>query len=177
MSVNPISDCAAAGTGKGPRSFCKVLASIIMLAALASAAGFVAAMQSREAADRETRARLLAQGQRMAQNLEVSLLRDLTGSEADAGQVSFQRVKSQLMYIAQHATHYRFLYVMGQTPAGAVSLYVDSESPDSPDSVPPGELFHEASRMICGGVCDRRGDCGRPVYGQPGNLADRGGSD
>lgn len=69
----------------------------------------------------------------------------LEGSEADLGTPTYERMKSFLMRMRAVNHDARFLYLIGEHPNGELFFYADSESAESPDYSPPGQIYHEAT--------------------------------
>lgn len=87
---------------------------------------------------------LLAQATRISKGFDPNLFISLTGTAADIDSLAYQQLKQVLMVMRRDYPDARFIYLMGRHPDGTIFLYADSESPDSPDYSPPGDIFHEA---------------------------------
>lgn len=68
----------------------------------------------------------------------------LTGTLNDLESPSYQRLKQHLKQIRLEDEKYRFVYLMRRLDDGTVVILLDSESPDSPDYSPPGDVYDEA---------------------------------
>lgn len=100
--------------------------------------------------DREMREELLAQAHRTAQGLDLARIRALTGTVADLDSHHYQRLKEDLTLIRQANDDCRFVYLMGRRDGDTVFLFADSESPDSEDYSPPGQIYTEAGQAETG---------------------------
>ncbi len=114
----------------------------------AAVLGGICTRQVARQADREMRSRLLTEARMVAQAVDVNRVLNLSGSDADLDHADYRRLKEQLTLVRAANPAVRFVYLLGQRPGGAVFLFVDSESPDSPDYSPPGQHYAEAS-AIC----------------------------
>ncbi|MCX5976173.1 MAG: PAS domain-containing sensor histidine kinase [Coprothermobacterota bacterium] len=72
----------------------------------------------------------------------------LSGSAADLASPGYKLLKAQLEKIQAADPGIRFAYLMGQREDGTIFLYADSESPESQDYSPPGQLYTEAPVVI-----------------------------
>ncbi len=122
---------------KRPRAGLLIWLGIIVLI------GAVTASQRAAEVDRQMRADLLAETQRIADTLNPHRLAALTGTEADADLPEYQRLKSQFQSVRQAFPNYRFIYLMVRRPDQTVIIQVDSEPPGSEDESPPGDVYHE----------------------------------
>ena len=103
--------------------------------------GLGASLWQAERVDRQMRAGLLAEAQRLVDTLNPQRLAVLSGTEADLALPEYQRLKTQLQSVRQAFPRYRFVYLMGRRPDGTVIFHVDSEPPGSEDESPPGEVY------------------------------------
>ena len=69
----------------------------------------------------------------------------LSGSESDLGTPAYEELKSFLERMRSVNHDARFLYLVGKLPDGELFFYADSESAESPDYSPPGQIYYEAS--------------------------------
>ncbi|HNW39794.1 MAG TPA: PAS domain S-box protein [Candidatus Omnitrophota bacterium] len=69
----------------------------------------------------------------------------LTASDEDLSSPDYQLLKSKLMAISAAYPECRFTYLFGKHQNGKVFFYIDSESPDSQNYSPPGQIYNEAS--------------------------------
>ncbi|HYE75473.1 MAG TPA: PAS domain-containing protein, partial [Blastocatellia bacterium] len=67
-----------------------------------------------------------------------------SGTPADLGQPDYERLKETLTKIRHVNPDVRFAYIM-KKEQNTLVLLADSESPDSPDYSPPGDVYYEAS--------------------------------
>ena len=95
--------------------------------------------------DRKMRADLLLQTQSVAQAVDVNRVQTLSGTKADLTRPEYLRLKEQLAILHSANPQYRFIYLMGRKPNGKVFFFVDSESSDSKDYSPPGQVYEEAT--------------------------------
>ena len=77
--------------------------------------------------------------------VNLHYLKSLTGTQADIVLPDYIRLKEQLTMMRAARPLCRFTYIVGQKPDGTVFFFLDSESPESPDNSPPGQIFTEAS--------------------------------
>jgi len=96
-------------------------------------------------ADRQMRNEIYLQAQMIAQAVDIKNVAALSGTEADLASRDYRRLKEQLTLIRQVAPKCRFIYLMGRRPDGTIFFYVDSESTDSADYSPPGQIYDEAT--------------------------------
>jgi PAS domain S-box-containing protein len=133
----------------------------LVLLLVAVAAGAAATWWTVWRRDYEMRVQLLAQTRRVAQALNPEDIVSLSGTEADSESPTYHRLKQLLVLLRQLNEECRFVYVMGRRADGDVFLFADSESPDSEDYSPPGQVYSEA-----GAVEARAFETGEPiVYG------------
>lgn len=71
----------------------------------------------------------------------------LSGTASDLASPDYLRLKEQLTDMRGARPFFRFMYLLGLDSNGEVFFLVDSESPDSPDYSPPGQVFKEASEV------------------------------
>jgi PAS domain S-box-containing protein len=110
-------------------------------------AGTLATWWTLHRTDREQRAELLATTFRVAQGVEVDHVRALGGTAADLASPVYLQIKAQLALIRQAHATCRFVYLLGRKADGTVFFFVDSESPDSADCSPPGQIYYEANHL------------------------------
>jgi len=95
-------------------------------------------------------ARASAEAIQLAQSLETlvpyQLIEDLVDSIDEAQQPEYLIVKNSLMRLVKTTSSIRFAYIMGEQNGNMVFL-MDSESLESPDYSPPGQVFTEAQDM------------------------------
>jgi PAS domain S-box-containing protein len=98
--------------------------------------------------DHEMRADLLQQARQVAQAVNIQRIRSLSGTDKDINSHIYLRLKEQLAAVRSAKPQIRFIYLMGRNNGSTVFFFVDSESPDSKDYSPPGQVFGEASKAI-----------------------------
>lgn len=83
----------------------------------------------------------------LAQSLESLLhpehIEELSGSEADIERPEYSMAKTSLMRLVDTTNSIRFAYLMAERN-GNIVILMDSESPDSVDYSPPGQVYTEA---------------------------------
>ncbi|MFA6584710.1 MAG: hypothetical protein WCS77_10470, partial [Elusimicrobiaceae bacterium] len=94
-------------------------------------------------ADSERRAELLQKTQVLAGALDLDNIRSLSGNETDLEKPEYQQLKAQLAGVRSATPQCRFIYLSARKADGRVFFLVDSESPDSKDYSPPGQLYEE----------------------------------
>jgi hypothetical protein len=74
----------------------------------------------------------------------------LSGGATDLEKPDYRRLKAQLAAVRTANALCRFVYLMGRRPARRAApageqifIFVDSESPDSKDYSPPGQVYEE----------------------------------
>ncbi len=92
---------------------------------------------------------LLERTSALASALEPRDLLSLTGSDQDLANAQYQSLKLRLIKIRQSSPDIRFVYLTGYR-AGNPFFLVDSESVESPDYSPPGQVYSEASSAFRG---------------------------
>ena len=87
----------------------------------------------------------------LAQSLESLLhprhIKELSGSEADIELPEYSMAKTSLMRLSDTTNPIRFAYLMAERN-GELVVLMDSESPDSPDYSPPGQVYDEADDWV-----------------------------
>ena len=139
--------------------------------------------------DREMRASLSLEVRWMAKGVNAARIAALTGTDADLSNPAYLLLKNQLAVTRSNYPLCRFVYLLGRKPDGALFFFVDSESADSKDYSPPGQVYDEAtdsfSRVFANGgeaiegpVADRWGkwvSALAPIY-RPQTPLDKTGS-
>ena len=86
----------------------------------------------------------------LAQSLESLLhpehIAKLSGSEEDLAKSEYVMTKLSLTQLVETTNPIRFAYLMGERD-GSIIILLDSESPDSPDYSPPGQIYEEADNI------------------------------
>ena len=119
---------------------------ILLIIFLAAGSAFIGWTITRT--DRQMREDILQQARLMAQTINIDRVKTLSGTDADLVSPDYLRLKQQLYQAQQANTKYRFFYLLGRHHNGDIFFYVDSESANSKDYSPPGQLFEEASKAI-----------------------------
>jgi PAS domain S-box-containing protein len=121
---------------------------ILLLALLVLLVGVLFIFFVIERTDRILRADLLQQARMAAQTVNVEHLTTLTGSEKDLNAPEYQRLKSHLASIRAANARCRFVYLMGRRVDGTFFFFADSESPESEDSSPAGQIYDNPSEAM-----------------------------
>lgn len=98
--------------------------------------------------DKEMRDNLLVQATVAAKATDVVRLAKLTGADSDLRSPDYIRIKEQMTAIRSASNDYRFVYLMGKKPNGAIFFYADSEPESSTDYSPPGQIYREATKEL-----------------------------
>lgn len=93
------------------------------------------------------RSRLKARTRAVANSLDVSQVKALTGQPADENTPAFKALVARLTEIRESHHEIRFTYLMGWNGSAVVFL-LDSTDPASTDYSPPGEVYEEASPQL-----------------------------
>ncbi|MCX6064336.1 MAG: PAS domain S-box protein [Chloroflexi bacterium] len=109
------------------------------------AAGVLASWWMVQNADQQKRAELLDQARLVTHVLNLESIKALSGTQADLASPDYQGIKQLLTSMRSANLEYRFLYLMGRNNDGSIFTFVESESSDSPDYSPPGQIYSEAS--------------------------------
>ena len=116
-----------------------------LMAALVVVAGGAASLWLATSEDARMRSELLVQGRLVADTLNPWRIINLTGLPSDLDSPDYQRIKSQLQLMRSANGRFRFLYLARLLPDGRVVFLADSESSDSRDYSPPGQVYEEAT--------------------------------
>ncbi len=95
----------------------------------------------------QARDSLLKRARTVSYALPSDQIYQLKGDSTDANSLAYANLKKKLADIRQANNDVRFVYLTGKNN-GQVFFYVDSESPDSKDYSPPGEIYSEASQAF-----------------------------
>ena len=87
---------------------------------------------------------LLKRARTVSYALSINEIRQLKGDSSDVNSVSYADLKQRLANIREANDDIRFVYITGKSN-GQVYFNVDSESTDSKDYSPPGQVYTEAS--------------------------------
>lgn len=80
--------------------------------------------------------------------ISPSQVQSLRGSDADLISPNYLSLKDLMTGITDADTKVRFAYIMGRRVDGTIFFFVDSESPDSDDYSPPGQVYEEATDIV-----------------------------
>ncbi len=117
-----------------------------VLALLSMGAVFAGWASNRQ--DQCMREDLLYQTRMLAQTLNLTQIQRLRGNASDVDQPAYRRLKEQLIAARQINPNWKWIYLMGRTPNGAVFFQVDSEETDAPNASSPGQLYEEATDAL-----------------------------
>ncbi|HEY0979347.1 MAG TPA: histidine kinase dimerization/phospho-acceptor domain-containing protein, partial [Candidatus Paceibacterota bacterium] len=95
--------------------------------------------------DRVGRAHILDRVATIAVAVPEEDLRELAGGEEDLGTPEYESLKLFLEQMRSVNGDARFLYLIGRNEAGELFFFADSESAESPDYSPPGQVYYEAT--------------------------------
>ena len=95
--------------------------------------------------DRDRRQELLQQARILASAINPTLVKSLRGTVDDLQQPEYLRLKLELQTVRQAYPDLRFLYLAGARPDGDIFFFLDNVPDGAPDSVRPGEVYHEAT--------------------------------
>ena len=109
--------------------------------------GLSATVYAGSKAYRVNRDNLIARVSTIAQVTDIQDLLSLTGTGNDIDTPGYENIKSLLMDIRAVNPDTRFIYINGFRN-GNVFFYVDSESVESEDYSPPGQIYEEASPLM-----------------------------
>ena len=116
-----------------------------LMAALVVVAGGAASLWLATSEDARMRSELLVQGRLVADTLNPWRIVNLTGVPSELESPDYERIKSQLQLMRSANSKFRFIYLTKQLPDGRVVFLADSESSDSRDYSPPGQVYEEAT--------------------------------
>ncbi len=95
--------------------------------------------------DRSSREHILERVATIAVAVPYDDLIVLTGTQEDVGTPAYANVKTYLERMRSVNGDTRFLYLIGKQEDGQLFFYADSESAESPDYSPPGQIYYEAT--------------------------------
>lgn len=123
------------------------ISSRIAICVIILALGVAAALFFTRLIDREARTELLQDTQYAALLVTPRDVADLSATTADIGAPTYERLKQQFIQFRSFNDRIRFVYLMGYRPELKTQFfYLDSESPDSADYSPPGQLFGDTTQ-------------------------------
>jgi signal transduction histidine kinase/FixJ family two-component response regulator/HPt (histidine-containing phosphotransfer) domain-containing protein len=119
-------------------------------------------------AEQDMRDDLARRARMLAESVNTSRFRELSGSRDDLQSPVYLRFKDHFKALIAAFSDYRFIYLVGRRPDGTVFFYVDSESAGSPEESLPGDVyaevdpaflavFDEKRERVVGPVSDRWG--------------------
>lgn len=111
-------------------------------------AGIILTIWSAQQQDLAMRNDLLLKTSIAETGVSFEQVRSLSGSAADIASPDYQTLKTQLKKIRAADPDIRFAYLTGQRQDGTIILYADSESPESADYSPPGQIYTEAPAVL-----------------------------
>ena len=111
-------------------------------------AGIILTIGSAQQKDQIMRNDLLIKTRIAESGVSVEQFNSLSGSAADIASPDYQTLKTQLKKIRAADPDIRFAYLTGQRQDGTIILYADSESPESADYSPPGQIYTEAPAVL-----------------------------
>jgi signal transduction histidine kinase len=117
---------------------------LIILVLLIGIVTTVVVVQRVRASERQ---HLLQRSETIARALDPMLITDLSGTEADMENPTYDRLKETLMQVRAVNEDVRFVYIVGSRD-GNIFFYGDSEPEDSEDMSPPGQIYDEASDIL-----------------------------
>jgi len=95
--------------------------------------------------ERKMRDDLLQQSRLVEKALNVDRIKKLNGTDADLEKPEYLRIKEQLTTLCSVIPQCRFLYLLGRKADGSMFFFLDSESVDSKDYSPPGQVYADDS--------------------------------
>ncbi|ACB76116.1 hybrid sensor histidine kinase/response regulator [Opitutus terrae] len=119
------------------------------------AGGILVANEVSAAKDRAMREQILLRTKLAAASLDIAAIRALHWDETDLTRESYAKLKRVFTAMRSANPDLRFAMLMGLAH-GQVRFLVDSESPDSPDYSPPGQLYDEADPVYLGSLAERQ---------------------
>lgn len=97
--------------------------------------------------DQSIRSSLIKRAETVAAALHSDLIANLSGTEQDLDNQNYHDLKQNLSMVREKNLDLRFVYVLGLKNK-QVFFYADSESADSVDYSPPGQIYFEASEQL-----------------------------
>ncbi|MCX6690541.1 MAG: PAS domain S-box protein [Methanoregula sp.] len=111
-------------------------------------AGIFLTVLSAQQQDQSMRTDLLIKAGIAETGVSVKQVAAMTASSADLALPEYQTLKIQLRKIQMTDPDIRFVYLVGQKQDGTIFFYADSESPESADYSPPGQVYSEATDVL-----------------------------
>ncbi len=119
------------------------------------ASGWIAAEAIGHRRDQAMRRDVLARCQLVAATVQPALAHSLDWGERDLENSAYQELKSRMIALRKASPDLRFVLLAGLLD-GQCYFVVDSESPESPDYSPPGQLYTEAAPDYIAAMSSRR---------------------
>ncbi len=119
----------------------------LLVLALMLTGGWLWTQQQGQEAAAALRAALYADAQRSAMAIDSEMVRELSGTAADADSPGYHVVKAKLQHLHKVMASVRFIYLMRQV-GGKIIFLADSELAGSSDESPPGQVYDEVSARL-----------------------------
>lgn len=117
----------------------------VLLATFVLAIGGLSASYVYTKVDEAGRSHILERAATIAVAVPQEDLALVAGTEEDLGTVPYESLKGYLARMRSVNPDARFLYLIGQRSTGELFFFADSESAESPDYSPPGQVYYEAT--------------------------------
>lgn len=131
--------------------------------------GAVVSLWCAQCADRNMRADLLHDTRLLAETIEPTLIRKLSGSPADMETPLYQRLKQQFVDYQWANPAVQSVYLLGRRIDGSIFFYVDGKDPASSHSARPGQAFDEAGSDLAQVFSTQNEVVVEPVSDLPGS--------
>ncbi|MBF0229372.1 MAG: response regulator [Desulfamplus sp.] len=115
----------------------------IFLIALVLLIGGLSAWWSALQAKKELSEELIGKAKIVAEGINIDHIKTLNGDKSDLSNPRYLRLKEQLATVRELYDNCRFIYLVGRKDDGKIFFFMDSESPESKDYSPPGQLYEE----------------------------------
>jgi hypothetical protein len=83
-------------------------------------------------------------GESLCALLDTGHIKELSGNPGDTSSIDYKNTKQSLMRVVKEDNWLRFAYIMSEKD-GKMLFLLDSESPESADYSPPGQIYEEAT--------------------------------
>ncbi|HWH16332.1 MAG TPA: HAMP domain-containing sensor histidine kinase [Candidatus Paceibacterota bacterium] len=117
----------------------------LLLATFVLAIGGLSASYVYKKVDEAGRSHILERTATIAVAVPQEDLALVAGTEEDLGTLPYESLKEYLARMRSVNPDARFLYLIGQRSTGELFFFADSESAESPDYSPPGQVYYEAT--------------------------------
>lgn len=121
---------------------------IILIGTLLILSGIAFTWWTIERTYHDLRDNFLISGSLAANALNYKVFAELTGSASDSQLEYYRKFKAQLADMRNGIPNCRFVYLVGQKSNGQIYFYADSESKNSKDYSPPGQLYSESPEKL-----------------------------